>query len=221
MGDIIYKEIIMAEFETWLSRKLQEWETDESVFQPYIISILEGEDETEEEKKEGLTGILADCLDNQAAIDNALDEIITNWKKISKSSQDTKNLVEEVKQLDITEKMHAITQQKIASSLVKKVEKSEEEKKLKEAILHGFANGRDDSDDESDDDDAGGDLGPANTNAESVQKEAQEQKEKLAAQAAAKKEKDKQDRINQKSQAEDRKKKAQEKAAKGERKSGR
>merc|ERR1712029_628582 len=191
-----------------------EWETDESVFHPYIISILEGEDESEDEKKEGLTGILADCLDNQDAIDNAIGEILTNWKKFSLSSKDTKNLVEEVKQLDITEKMHAITQQKIANSLVKKVEKSEEEKRLKEAILNGFANGGDDND-------AGGDLGPANTNAESVQKEAQEQKDKLAAAAAAKKEKDKQDRINQKSQAEERKKKAQEKAAKGERKSGR
>merc|ERR1712198_720008 len=191
-----------------------EWETDESVFHPYIISILEGEDESEDEKKEGLMGILADCLDNQDAIDNAIGEILTNWKKFSLSSKDTKNLVEEVKQLDITEKMHAITQQKIANSLVKKVEKSEEEKKLKEAILNGFANGGGDND-------AGGDLGPANTNAESVQKEAQEQKDKLAAAAAAKKEKDKQDRINQKSQAEERKKKAQEKAAKGERKSGR
>ena len=72
--------------------------------------------------------------------------------------------------MDITEKMHAITQQKIANSLVKKVEKSEEEKRLKEAILNGFANGGGDSDDGSDDNDAGGDLGPANTNAESVQK---------------------------------------------------
>ena len=35
------------------------------MFHPYIISILEGEDESEDEKKEGLTGILADCLDNQ------------------------------------------------------------------------------------------------------------------------------------------------------------
>ena len=45
------------------------------------------------------------------------------------------------------------------------------------------------------------------------------EKQKLA--SAAKKEKDKQDRINQKSQAEERKKKAQEKSAKGERRSGR
>ena len=108
--------------------------------------------------------------DRKDAIDNAIGEILTNWKKFSLSSKDTKNLVEEVKQLDITEKMHAITQQKIANSLVKKVEKSEEEKRLKEAILNGFANGGGDSDDGSDDNDAGGDLGPANTNAESVQK---------------------------------------------------
>ena len=46
-------------------------------------------------------------------------------------------------------------------------------------------------------------------------------REKQKSAAAAKKEKDKQDRINQKSQAEERKKKAQEKSAKGERRSGR
>ena len=51
--------------------------------------------------------------------------------------------------------------------------------------------------------------------------DALELKAKDAAAAAAKKEKDKQDRLNQKNKGEERKKKAQEKAAKGERKTGR
>ena len=68
----------MSAFETWLSGKLQELETDEGVFLPYIVSILESEDETEEEKKEGLTGILADCLDNDEAIEAVLNDIMDN-----------------------------------------------------------------------------------------------------------------------------------------------
>jgi len=76
------------------------------------------------------------------------------------------------------------------------------------------------SDDEEEDAEAG-DLGPANTNAAQVQQDALELKAKDAAAAAAKKEKDKNDRLNQKNKAEERKKKAQEKAAKGERKTGR
>ena len=54
-----------------------------------------------------------------------------------------------------------------------------------------------------------------------ILQESQEMREKQRLASAAKKEKDKQDRINQKSQAEERKKKAQEKSAKGERRSGR
>ena len=209
----------MTEFESWLSGKLKALNMDESVFQPYIISILEGEEESEEEKREGITGLLADALDNEDDIETAFSDIVEHYAKMS-SSDNTETVTQQVDNLNITEKMHAITQQQIANSLIRKVEKTDEEKRIKEAILNGFAvEGGDDSDEDSGD---GGDgLGPANTNAENVQKEALEMREKQAAAAAAKKEKDKQDRANQKNQAEERKKKAQEKAAKGERKSGR
>lgn len=46
------------DFEKWLNRKLTELNTDESVFGSYIMGILEG-DETLEEKREGLEGILS------------------------------------------------------------------------------------------------------------------------------------------------------------------
>jgi len=42
----------MSDFTGWLGGRLAELNTDESVFLPYILSILEGEDETEEEKCE-------------------------------------------------------------------------------------------------------------------------------------------------------------------------
>ena len=216
----IYRAIIMTEFESWLSKKLQDLKTDEGVFLPYIISILEGGDETEEEKKDGITGLLADVLDNEDDIEKAYSDIIAQFEKLNKT-ESVSEVSETVDKLDITEKMHAITQEKIANSLVRKVEKTEEEKRLKQAILNGFSGGGRGDDSGAESDDGGEGLGPANTNAESVQKEVQENREKQAAAAAAKKEKDKQDRLNQKNQAEERKKKAQEKAAKGERKSGR
>ena len=120
----------MSQFEAWLNTKLQELKTDETVFGPYIISILEGDEETEEEKREGLTGILSDCLDNEDDIEKALNDILTRWKSLSDQNNDSANkLNEDVQKLDITEKMRAITQEKIANTKVKKFEKSEEEKK--------------------------------------------------------------------------------------------
>ena len=158
----------MSQFEAWLNTKLQELKTDETVFGPYIISILEGDEETEEEKREGLTGILSDCLDNEDDIEKALNDILMRWKSLSDQNNDSANkLNEDVQKLDITEKMRAITQEKIANTKVKKFEKSEEEKKLKEAILSGYREGGDGSEE---DEDGNGDtnLGPANSNAESV-----------------------------------------------------
>ena len=157
----------MSAFETWLSGKLQELETDESVFLPYIVSILESEDETEEEKREGLTGILADCLDSEEAIEAVLNDIIDNWKNLSSKGGSVAEVVEEVKKLDITAKMHEITQERLANSKVKTKEMTAEEKKIKEAVLNSMKNGAK-CDDEGEDEEAG-DLGPANTNAAQVQ----------------------------------------------------
>ena len=182
----------MTEFESWLSGKLKALNMDESVFQPYIISILEGEEESEEEKREGITGLLADALDNEDDIETAYSDIVEHYAKLS-SSDNTETVTQQVDNLNIMEKMHAITQQQIANSLIRKVEKTDEEKRIKEAILNVFAvEGGDDSDEDSGDGRDG--LGPANTNAENVQKEALEMREKQAAAAAAKKEKDKQDK---------------------------
>lgn len=50
----------MSEFEAWLGDQLRQINTDESVFGQYIIGILEGDEETQEEKVEALEGILSD-----------------------------------------------------------------------------------------------------------------------------------------------------------------
>merc|ERR1712015_186228 len=102
----------------------------------------------------------------------------------------------------------------MANFSMKKVERTEEEQRIKDAILAGFSEVADGETDESDEE-GDGDLGPANTNAQATAVVDQAKREEARIASQAKKEKDKQDRENQKKQGEDRKKKAQEKAAKG------
>lgn len=49
-------------FDSWLSTRFQQLNTDEAVFVPYIKSILEG-DETLEEKIDALEGILGELAE--------------------------------------------------------------------------------------------------------------------------------------------------------------
>jgi len=205
------------EFTSWLDGKLTDLGTDASVFSPYITSILEGEDEGEEEKEEGITAILSDVLDREDLINSVLKEIQDRWKKhLSKSA--VVNEAPKEPKLEIDDQLHKIMEQKMSNFSVQKKEATAEEKKLKAAILAGYAtvDGTDDEDEEDDDEDLG-----SNANVKAVQEAQAEWKEAQKQSAMAKKEKDKQDRENQKKQAEDRKKKAQDKAAKGERRSGR
>lgn len=51
-------------FSQWLNGKLKEFNTDESVFGSYINGILEG-DESVDEKREALDGILSEIIVSQ------------------------------------------------------------------------------------------------------------------------------------------------------------
>lgn len=53
----------MEDFSSWLSRTLEELNTDESVFGSYIQGILDS-DEPSEEKFEALQGILSEIIQN-------------------------------------------------------------------------------------------------------------------------------------------------------------
>lgn len=53
----------IQDFPNWLNEKLQELNTDETVFGSYIQGILDS-DETFEEKSEALQGILAEIVEN-------------------------------------------------------------------------------------------------------------------------------------------------------------
>lgn len=49
------------EFSLWLKKKLIDLNTDDEVFSPYILGILEADD-SEEEKSEALLGILSEII---------------------------------------------------------------------------------------------------------------------------------------------------------------
>jgi hypothetical protein len=48
------------EFELWLCDKFKQLNTDDSVFSPYVRSILESEEEDDAEKREALVEILSE-----------------------------------------------------------------------------------------------------------------------------------------------------------------
>lgn len=50
-----------SSFSKWLKQKMLELNTDENIFGSYIMGILEG-DETLEEKREALEGILSEII---------------------------------------------------------------------------------------------------------------------------------------------------------------
>merc|ERR1712080_511167 len=179
----------------------------------------------QEEKEDGLVGILSDVLEDEEAIKETLAQILERWNKETTIIDDElKKATVDVSKLDLVGKMNEITQQKIATYTPKEhKEQTEDQRRIKEAILQGYAEGSEGSDEEDEeggDGGGGGSLGglAANTNAASCHAEQVEIREKQKAASAAKKEKDKLDRENQKKAQEDRKKKAQAKAAKGERK---
>ena len=125
-----------------------------------------------------------------------MKEILLKWNNHVEASK-----VDEVKdvgaELDISGKMNQIMEEKMANSSMSRVERTEEEMRIKEAILAGFSEVADGETDDSNEEGGDGDLGLVD--------QAKREEARIASQA--KKEKDKQDRENQKKQGVDRKKK--------------
>ena len=193
----------LATFEGWLSNKLVELNIDDEVFSPYIIDLLDG-DNPEFQVKEVLSAILSDILDDEVVIKNTMKEILLKWSNHAEASK-----VDEVKdvgaELDISGKMHQIMEDKMAIFSMNKVERTEEEMRIKEALLVGFSEVADGENDDSDEEGGDGDLGLVD----------QAKREEAMIAPQAKKQKDKQERENQKKQGEDRKKISTGKGGKG------
>jgi len=230
-----------ADFQSWLSSRLQDLNADDEVFSPYILSILEeGAGSEEAEVLDNLADVLGGLgLEDEDTQESLKGQIWSKWRQEQKSSEAKESCSSGVggtsKVVDaatsslkshlasITEK---VTEEYKAKASQKPANQSEIEarKAVKAAVMAQYQNGEIETDGDSDDDEDGGggdgetEIGMMrNTNAEAVAKAEQEKREKGRLAAAAKKEKDKDDREKQKKQAEDKKKKAQEKAAKGER----
>merc|ERR1711971_796583 len=146
----------------------------------------------------GIEGILSDVLDDEAVIKATLSQILDQWSK-AKTEEANDEVVKKIdlNKMDLVEKMSQITQEKLATYTPKKQEEqTEEQRRIKEAILQGYSEAPDGSETESDDEDRGGGGGGlmANNNAASIQAEQAEYREKQKAASIEKKEKDKQDR---------------------------
>ncbi|XP_054282443.1 coiled-coil domain-containing protein 43 [Macrosteles quadrilineatus] len=201
------------DFESWLGFKLKELNTDEGVFGSYIKGILEG-DETIEEKTEALEGILSEITETD--IPFHCQEILDRWKacqlNIASNKVSTPTPMENVE-----EKLAKLMESNVRPTTVQR-SYTEEERKIREAILAQYSQT---SDQESgEEDDGGGNEGKENglfknTNAQSVHQAEREKRERAKLDSQKKKEKDKEDREKQKQQQQEKKDKR--KTQKGER----
>ncbi|PSN42818.1 hypothetical protein C0J52_12665 [Blattella germanica] len=134
------------DFETWLSSKLKALNTDEGVFGSYIIGILEGE-ETLEDKTEALEGILSEITEDD--IPNHCREILEKWKNVSKNTDKAKeNNVGSGEDMEV--KLVKLLESQPRPTTVQRTY-TEEERRIREAILAQYSQMSDqDDDDETD-----------------------------------------------------------------------
>ncbi|XP_019868053.2 coiled-coil domain-containing protein 43 [Aethina tumida] len=199
-------------FSRWLDQKLRDLNTDESVFGSYITGILDG-DEADDEKREALEGILAEILSNENDIGTHCDEILAKWEEYKPQEQAAPCLSSE----DMNEKLAKLLEsQSLATT--KQKQYTDEEKKIREAILSQYSQ-MTDSEEEEDDNQASGEPKETNLeknlNALTVMQAEKEKREQARLDSQKKKEKDKEDREKQKQMREEKKEKR--KTQKGER----
>lgn len=143
-----------ATFTTWLNEKLQQLNTDEGVFGPFIIGILEDEDE--EEKQEALQGLLEEILVSKLRYNwrlpliqkvlsierqtencaEVITDIINKWKECNvKSDEPPKKGLG----IDVEEQLAKLMEQSLVQTTVKERQYTEEEKKIREQILAQYS----------------------------------------------------------------------------------
>ncbi|XP_047987821.1 coiled-coil domain-containing protein 43 [Leguminivora glycinivorella] len=196
----------VTDFEPWLNDKLKSLKTDEGVFGSYISGILEGED-TIDEKRDALEGLLSEIVENDISIH--VTEILEKWE----SSRPLEEAPKPAADVDI-QLTKLLESQSLATTTRR--EYTDEEKKIREAILSQYSQLSDnEADAENVEETESSDL-VKNTNALDVAAAARERREQARLDAQRKKEKDKEDREKQKQLKEEKKEKR--KTQKGERK---
>ncbi|XP_063838496.1 coiled-coil domain-containing protein 43 [Ostrinia nubilalis] len=196
----------MSDFEPWLIDKLKSLKTDENVFGSYITGILES-DETADEKKDALEGLLAEIVDNDTS--THVTEILDKWEASKPKGEAPKPTK------DVDAQLAKLMESQAPAATARR-EYTDEEKKIRDAILSQYSQLSDNEHDEENvEEPESGDL-VKNTNAADVAAAARERREQARLEAQKKKEKDKEDREKQKQMKEEKKEKR--KTQKGERK---
>ncbi|KAF9804174.1 hypothetical protein SFRURICE_020602 [Spodoptera frugiperda] len=195
-----------SDFEPWLTEKLRSLKTDEGVFGSYISGILESEDSVDE-KKDALEGILSEIVEKD--ISTHIDEIIEKWESCRPKEETPKPVT------DVDVRLAQLLESQAPSTTTRR-EYTDEEKKIREAILSQYSQLSDNEEDVANDEEAASPDLVKNTNAADVHAAARERREQARLDAQKKKEKDKEDREKQKQLKEEKKEKR--KTQKGERK---
>ncbi|KAI4464685.1 coiled-coil domain-containing protein 43 [Holotrichia oblita] len=170
-------------FVDWLGNKLKDLNTDENIFGSYITGILDS-DETEEEKMKPY---------RESNITQICQEIIEMWLKFK-----PKEPLQTVNSLDVDAKLAKLLESQCLAT-TKQKEYTDEEKKIREAILSQYSQMSDDEE-ENVEVAAAGDAHKSenglekNTNVLSVQQAEKERREQAKLESQRKKEKDKEDR---------------------------
>ncbi|XP_052758621.1 coiled-coil domain-containing protein 43-like [Galleria mellonella] len=196
----------VLDFEPWLINKLKSLKTDENVFGTYISGILDSEDSVDD-KKDALEGILAEIVESDISVH--VNEIIEKWE----SSRPKEEAPKPVTDVDL-QLAKLLESQSLATTTRR--EYTDEEKKIREAILSQYSQLSDNEENEVNEEEPESPDLVKNTNAADVAAAARGRREQARQEAQRKKEKDKEDREKQKQLKEEKKEKR--KTQKGERK---
>ncbi|KAJ8020226.1 Coiled-coil domain-containing protein 43 [Holothuria leucospilota] len=120
------------DFESWISTKLQSLNVDDEVFGNYIISLLDTEDTSREEKIEAISGILVEV--ENPPVEEICEDILRQWDQC----QEKQESKEQVKPVSTSETTMSSIMEKHATAVVKK-ELTKEQKAEKAAVLAMYA----------------------------------------------------------------------------------
>uniref|UniRef100_A0A3Q2XMZ4 Coiled-coil domain-containing protein 43 n=1 Tax=Hippocampus comes TaxID=109280 RepID=A0A3Q2XMZ4_HIPCM len=195
-----------GDFERWLNERLDALEVDREVYGAYILGVLQ-EEESDEEKRDALQGILSAFLDEEDTLEDVCQEILKHWTEYCKRSANKRDAG------DAEVQAIASMIEKQAQIVVKQKEVSEESKKRKEALLAQY------------EESPNGHIMPGqdksmfkNTNVEEVLNRQKQKRDQAREDAQKKKEMDKMQREKDKLAKQDRKEKEKKRTQKGERK---
>ncbi|KAL4712939.1 hypothetical protein ACJJTC_012009 [Scirpophaga incertulas] len=177
-----------SDFEPWLSNKLKSLKTDEGVFGSYISGILDSADSIDD-KKDALEGILSEIVDRDMSIH--VTEILDKWESCQLKEESPKRTSD----VDVDTQLSKLLESQAPTTTTRR-EYTDEEKKIREAILSQYSQLSDNENDEEDIEETESPDLVKNTNAADVASAARERREQARLEAQRKKDKDKEDRYH-------------------------